>query len=526
MKKSIKYAGIAAATLLAVAPVAAPVVSSTTNVQAATVDDADATQAQNEINDFKGQFTNVDYVETATKGNTTAQAIEAMATYFGEDHAGNISDVQNAAVTAGSNFMNSPKSDVTYPQLTDLNTKVYFTATDASSKTYNGQSVGQKPSDVIAALKSDSRMPMTINVHFKSADLDSVLGSYKDFSFNINKTDDNELKTVSATFSNPISVAKNSKVNDTQLVNTNDVVLKDQDGNSLSVANIQFGAQYFSSYTDAINAAKADGFDPTKVTASDAKLDADNQLNGDIKGGEFKTAGTYYQTVTYTANKSSALDSFLSAYTDQNTVDPDYTVIVNGKNAVSGVDFANQPAATEGENAKGATITFVRSIKVSDNEAQWTVTDNKGVVTTKSDTPYYTLVNDNGDKIANRALAKNSAWITDQKRVDQNGNTQYRVATGEWIDANNVTFSDKATTDEGAYTDEQALNGKVTLDGPSSFVYFLYNDNGEQISSRALSGDSAWFTDKKATNAAGVTVYHVATGEWVQAGNGVNYSAY
>ena len=54
----------------------------------------------------------------------------------------------------------------------------------------------------------------------------------------------------------------------------------------------------------------------------------------------------------------------------------------------------------------------------------------------------------------------------------------------------------------------------------------LYNDNGENISNRALAGDSEWYTDKKATNAAGVTVYHVATGEWVQAGNGVNYSAY
>lgn len=54
----------------------------------------------------------------------------------------------------------------------------------------------------------------------------------------------------------------------------------------------------------------------------------------------------------------------------------------------------------------------------------------------------------------------------------------------------------------------------------------LYNDNGEAVSNRALAGDSAWYTDKKATNADGVTVYHVATGEWVQAGSGVNYVAY
>ena len=182
-------------------------------------------------------------------------------------------------------------------------------------------------------------------------------------------------------------------------------------------------------------------------------------------------------------------------------------------------------SATDADPANAGTLTFIREVHVSQN-ASWTTEDVSGVVTTKADSSYYTLKNDDNNTITNRALAKNTAWVTDKVRTDNNGNKQYRVATGEWIDADDVTFSDKATTDEGEYTDVQALNGKVTLDGPSSFVYFLYDNNGGQIANRALTGDSAWFTDKKATNAAGVTVYHVATGEWVQAGSGVNYSAY
>ncbi|WP_368791294.1 hypothetical protein AB3Z09_04120 [Companilactobacillus farciminis] len=502
MKKSIKYAGIAAATLLAVAPVAAPVVSQADTATTQAVGNTDSDTLTSQAQDFKDQFGDI------TADDTTATHVANLNGYFDANSAVSIANFNsNSNVVA---LMKSQNKHIELAMLNNKNVKVYLTATDASGKTYDSSTtVGNTAKDLATAMGLDNKMPVTITMHLVGDNLDSNFNSkFSEISFKINKDTDNELKTVNAQFTTPISVAKNSKTLATQLVNTNDVTLDDQDGNSLAVKAIAYGDKYYSTYDNAISAAKGNSVTPTK----------------DVDGGEFKTAGTYYQTVTYTAVQYSALSSFITAYANQNTVDPDYNVYVNGKQASTGVDFV----ADAGSNAKGIlpSITFVRAINVSDSEAQWTVTDNKGVVTTKSDTPYYTLVNDNGDKIANRALAKNSAWITDQKRVDQNGNTQYRVATGEWIDANNVTFSDKATTDEGAYTDEQALNGKVTLDGPSSFVYFLYNDNGEQISSRALSGDSAWFTDKKATNAAGVTVYHVATGEWVQAGNGVNYSAY
>jgi hypothetical protein len=69
------------------------------------------------------------------------------------------------------------------------------------------------------------------------------------------------------------------------------------------------------------------------------------------------------------------------------------------------------------------------------------------------------------------------------------------------------------------------LNGVAKTAGPSGFVYPLFDDNGKQVTNRAVAGDTAWYTDKSAVNADGVTVYHVATGEWLQ-GNNVTYTAY
>ena len=50
-----------------------------------------------------------------------------------------------------------------------------------------------------------------------------------------------------------------------------------------------------------------------------------------------------------------------------------------------------------------------------------------------------TLYNSKGKKITDRALAKDSAFLTD-KKATINGKLMYRVATDEWVDADTVTF--------------------------------------------------------------------------------------
>ncbi|WP_119327161.1 hypothetical protein [Companilactobacillus musae] len=566
MKKSIKYAGIAAATLLTVAPVAAPALSTaSTTVKAAEA----ATQAQTTVTYkttdgkiigepqvIKGDVNSVQQLNipagyVAIDGSTTITLgadttpvtkdvtvkissdtddsnVKTAMTNFGDqfsnmnvdtltDNAGNVNlgsfELGSSNSAKSDDFLASIKpllknaSNLTETDKNVLNShdaQFYIVATDNQGNTYDGSTTLNRD-QLQKAMAMDKYLPVEFTVYGQYKALGSkVYGSYeKVATFNVNKSNENEIKSVNAKFSTPINVAKNSKTAATKLTNPAGVSLVDQDGNSVATKDISLGNKFYYTYAAAMN--------------NNGTTGVVDQNGSDIKDGEFKTAGTYYQRVTFTANASSSLAYLINKYQS----DPDnYTIYVNGKQATSGYDFTT--------NAGEQTITFVRAIKVSDSEAEWTTTDKAGVVTTKSANAYYTLKDDEGNTITNRALAKNTDWATDKVRTDQDGNQQYRVATGEWIDANDVTFSEKGSSNnnEGEYTDVQALNGKVTLDGPSSFIYMLYNDNGASVSNRALAGNSEWYTDKKATNAAGQTVYHVATGEWVQAGNGVNYVAY
>lgn len=508
MKKSIKYAGIAAATLLAVAPVAAPVVSTTTTVQA-----ADATYTTtNDASYWRNQFN--DY--------TTKAADDPLV--LSSDDYGDLSEktVKPSDLTAEANtlIVKAMTNNVL------ANNTFVNGGTDAKITSVEATKIGSKDNltynDLTQTLNNHLGDGVTVTIDYSyKTDADTTKTDSVSFNVNFdNSTTENEETTKAAlTFTTPISVAANSKTAYTQLDSSvSDTSIKDQDGNELvgnskQVASVTPTVNYFTTLKAAEDSTRAAG-DATFKTA-----------------GQFDADATYFQRVTVTAVAGSSLDTYLK--NQANTADGSYTI--NGTsyaNTNNGYITAGTAASSEGANdATGSTITFVRTINVGSAEAaDWTTEDVKGVVTTKSDSAYYTLNNDDNNTIANRALAKNSAWITDKKRTNSNGDVQYRVATGEWIDANNVTFSDGSNsgsgTTEGAYTDVKDINGKVSLAGPSSFIYMLYNDNGENVTNRNIAGDSDWYTDKQATNADGTTVYRVATGEWVQAGIGVTYSAY
>lgn len=508
MKKSIKYAGIAAATLLTVAPIAAPVVSNVTTVKADDAKDTDQSAINTAISDFKNQFgdqkdTDVDL----SKATNTSLAL-------GES---NEQDLSTFLTGADKGIVKTPNAtpDTTFQALEAQGAKVYTEITDAKQTVYDG-TIGKSASDLNEVLALDNYKPVNVTVYLKYKDL--ATGTYTKYqnvaSFNITKSNSDEIKSLNAKFTTPLTVAKNSKVAATQLVNGANVSLTDQNNDSIATQAINLGKKYYYTYKAAMDSATTAG-----------TSDDDVATNGDINSdNEFKTAGTYYQTVTYTAQDGSALDSLIKKY----ATDPSsYTIYVNGKKASAGYDFVTGTDTTTVSGKTLNTITFVRAINVSDSEAEWTTTDTTGVVTTKTDHSFYTLKDDDGNTVTNRALAKNTAWKTNAVRTDQNGNKQYRVGASEWIDANDVTFSDKATDNngEGAYTDVKALNGKVTTAGPEGFYYPLYDDNGKMVTNRGVAGLSAWYTDKSAVNADGVTVYHVATGEWLQ-GTNVTYTAY
>ena len=491
MKKSIKYAGIAAATLLAVAPVAAPVLSTT--AQAAVNDDVNtpASEFTTAKNKFAGQFTDKDAVKGEDYSNVTLGQNSALST--------------TEFTTKNANVIGSVLSSddqTKYLGLLDgKKVTAYMTATDAKGNTYDG-TTNKTAKDLAAAIKADdSMLPVTFNVYSKDTDIDGNGTTFtKIASFKLNKADEGtELKTVNAKFNTPVTVAKKSKTALTRLVSSANVSLTDQDGKAVSTTGTTIGNGFYKTYAAAVNAA----------ASTDAAL-TDDTLGDDIKDGEFKNAGTYYQLVNFTAGTDTQLAKFIANYND----DPSgYTVYVNGKKASAGYDFTTT----------GDVITFVRAINVSDSEATWTTSSIDGVVTTKADSAYYTVKNDDNVTVKNRALAKDSGWKTDKVRTDQDGNKQYRVATGEWVDANDVTYKEagSTTTDDGALTDIQSVKGVINLD-KGNYTYMLYTKDGKLIKNRSLNGGTDWAYINTAKDADGNVYYRVATNEWLVSGNGVH----
>ncbi|WP_125762871.1 hypothetical protein [Companilactobacillus hulinensis] len=507
MKKSIKYAGIAAATLLTVAPIAAPVVS-----QAATSTEATATEATATVNEpdqddftaaksaFDGQFANIKSINL--EGATNADL------HLGSQNATTFDQFKNGAVSK--KLVANPVAEAAYAAIereqtsTDAARKVkdvYVTAT-VDGKTYDASTVTLGADQLKTAIDASDSDTTTFTVYYSYVALNGDYANDK-VSFKLANPKKNELKSVNAKFTTPISVAKDSKVAATQLTDNAALSLVDQNGDSVATKAKSLSNKYFYTYAAAIN--------------NNATTSVVDQANGkDIVDGKFATAGTYYQRITFTATDNSALAKFIDAYQSNPT---GYTIFVNGKQASAGYDFTlNAKTSTDPQ-----TITFVRAINVSNDVSAWTTTKVAGVVTTKGDSDYYTLKNNDNGTIKNRALSANSGWKTNAVRTDQFGNKQYRVATGEWVDANDVTFSDGTSTDNtGALSDFTKVNGTVSLDGPASFVYRLYTKDGSEAK-RALAGDSSWIVSQTAKDASGNTYYKVSTTEWVVSGTGVNF---
>ncbi|MQS97422.1 hypothetical protein [Companilactobacillus halodurans] len=252
------------------------------------------------------------------------------------------------------------------------------------------------------------------------------------------------------------------------------------DGNNSIIYGEQttVGDEYFANASDAIN------------------NNSEKSLGSTIKG----TPGTYYRSITFFLKINPVLKNDPSSYYefdgDEGT---DYLI-----NYGVMVTLA-QPIVVESESTGGS------GSNVNDD---WTYLDMSGVITTKSNQPYYTLNNDDNDSISNRKLAENTSWKVDMYRTNKEGVTQYRVATGEWIDAEDVILGEPNTGDDDwTYTPVAGVvTTKTTQDN-----YALDNHENDQIGNRGLAEDTAWVTDWYRTNHEGVEQYRVATGEWVNA---------
>jgi len=113
---------------------------------------------------------------------------------------------------------------------------------------------------------------------------------------------------------------------------------------------------------------------------------------------------------------------------------------------------------------------------------------------------YTPLYNIQGKEVRNRALMANTNWHAD-KKMTLKGKVYYRVATSEWVSADNVY----------EYT-----SNKTVINTAKGSYKRLYNSKGKLNTNRALASNTSWATDKVAM-INGVKMYRVATDEWVSA---------
>ncbi|CAJ1180168.1 hypothetical protein [Companilactobacillus paralimentarius] len=492
MKKSIKYAGIAAATLLAVAPVAAPAVSSVseTTVKAATDTNTSA------VTDYANQY-NYDY--TIANGATVAKA-----TQFGNGI--KIADFENDAFYK--QIVKYALSDKNIDTLTKAGTTV-----NVSAVTTNGTAVSNV--DELNNYLSDATtkgVKLTITFNYKTSDGATATAITKPVTVTkaaVQQTAD--LTSAAVSYDKSSNVSYNASAADYNLKASANFSVKDNNGNVLTSADKDGKTAitttlsgFFTSYNDAYNA--------TTNNAAGTKLENFNKENA-----------TYYQVITGTFAANSA---FATLLTNHATTPANYGLTVNGTTPTG--SYTDPTSFQTKTNADGTkSITVIREIHVGSKEAaSWTTTDTTGVVTTKTAHNYYTLKNDNNQTIANRALGANTPWRTDKVRTNANGEKQYRVATGEWIDADDVVYSngnDNNNNNGSGLTDIKTVSGVATLTKAKGYFMALFNDEGKAYDNKYLGSPSAWRVDRTAKGADGKTYYRVATSEWLQAGEGVSF---
>lgn len=520
MKKGIKYAGIAAATLLTVAPVVAPVVGSTTQtVQAAELTAAQkaAKALKNVSSSFESEYklnktefgdlelTGDGFQALYQKGNVKFAKLKDLAAFtkllkqdgkdFNTDTTANLNNVR--FYIEGSTPTRSIDNSEDFQRLaTDAQTNggtVKLTITAYKAQTdQTGEEAG-KTFYNLGDLKSDQilgKKTITITSTGKEAAADPAE------------------KTATISYTNPYNVDVDSNVVNAQLVASTDTKaqFKGKDVN----ASTAVGKKIYKTKDVA-----------TKIATQAFGDDDPKAINDQYNGSKFTNDDTtYYQVLTIAITDKDDSTKTL----DLKQVNTDAVNSGEGFVKVNGETLAADQFGQKTDDTKKNEVRVVREIHVGKKAPEWKEEAVKGQVHVGD--KLVGLVMTDG-KAGSRSLEKNTDWLTDKKRTNKDGVVQYHVSTDEWVDANDVKFTaDSAVTtpSTGELTDIQDLQGRhvVSLDGPAGFVYSLFTAEGK-LASRGLAGLTSWATDKTAKDAEGTVYYRVSTNEWIKAGNGVNF---
>lgn len=141
--------------------------------------------------------------------------------------------------------------------------------------------------------------------------------------------------------------------------------------------------------------------------------------------------------------------------------------------------------------SKSASIIAALALGVTGALALTQTQADAATVSKVTKAPYARLYTLNGTLVKNRALAYNTPWYV-SKTVTINGSTYYKVASTEYLNANDATVSGN----NNSVTVDNGLRGKVVL-GASQ----LYNDQTNSIEgSHVLPNGSEWKIGKIIVN--------------------------
>lgn len=539
--RKIKFAGIAAATLLAISPVATNALGSSTQ----TVQAASDTSSSNVLVGFleKAWDQVKQNIGTTDAGKKLVDAVDKMianakdaATDSDANKETAKDDVSKKAVEAlqaigKQDIAYDGKDDGTLDSLISLNDQD-ATATQLQKALFDAKAGEQAQRQAIK--DADGKVTFKVTTGLDNQNLATTYNSFKElgngfplpFTIKATATDGTNLGSTTINFVNNKEVATVSTSLDISYTTPVHV-----DAGDSAVA------QKLTTSVDAkVTNEKGETVKPSYTSLGNfynSEADAYAQ-NSNVAGVGANFAGngiTYYQPVTLTFDKNAVN---VGAIYNAMKKDGSQKLTLNGADAY-------------GRNVSSAanSITYVREFQVgsgfdnnnsnnNNNENNnntntengiWVEDSTIGTVQVKNSTA--SLYNDDND-ITNRALAANSSWATDKSRVNsKTGLKQYHVSTHEWVNASDITFTSKdgntnnngSTSGLNNITNLQGYHA-VKLDGPTGFVYALYSQNGTR-SNRGLAGLTSWYTDKSATDNQGNTYYRVSTDEWVRASTGV-----
>ncbi|MQS89632.1 SLAP domain-containing protein [Companilactobacillus mishanensis] len=495
MNKSIKYAGIATATLLAVAPAATPlfngasVLTNTESTAKATYGEAHQEDAYNA---FQGTFH--DY-------NSATQADFLYGSTFA------LLNTNNRYTYSGLFLANGIVRPI-HPQyqnwasdldVTALLNEIIFVVVPA-----NGESASEWKSEMLAAAEHGGSVSYRVvglamssvkdHATWSNQELIKYLKPYELNGKALDKTvtaktevQQDEIHAMNVNFETPIDGYVGESKSDFSSNGKYPLVIKDNKGNVVNPQDVT--STFF------------DGLSLTTV----------------INASQLPKVGKVTQKMTVKFNRNEYRGLFANLK----------QISVNGVSYQGGMlnkifDKVNN------------SITLTRVINTTLNN--YTDTKLDGVATVPvlnmGDKNITTTLYDGKEHaIMGRGLGQGTDWYTDTKRVNNaTGAVYYRVSTNEWVKASDVSYRDKdKDTNTGDNNGDAALKdvtdlpagSVVELGGIPGYVYSIFDINGTQSKVRHLASGTTWRTDKKATDANGDTYYRVSSNEWVHQGDGV-----